>query len=214
MSYDRKALARRWISEYTPNPHPDLGRDGVVCPFMVRALRRNYVTMVTFDATAGEEALMALARRLRDASLRRAKEVGSDRTYLVSMVVPYGLPDPELKAMVGRVHSALKPEFVQMGYMAGDFWPDHETVGLHSDTFRPFSSPIPLLGMRPMVPADLMFFIKHERTPQDRLRYLEYFRRVFEGRLNGHWQEQLDDAVAQAERDAVTADAGGQIGSV
>jgi len=201
----RMALARRWIREHTPNPHPDLGRDGVVCPFMVRTLRRDYVTMRTFDAAEGDEALTAIARTLREAMVRRGEELGSDRTYLVSMVVPYGLSDPAMKAMVGRVHAALKPEFVQSGFMAGDFWPDHETIGLHSDTFRPFSSPIPMLGMRPMVPADLMFFVKHERTLEDRLTYLGYFRRVFEGRLNEYWSERLDCEEAAARRALVTA---------
>lgn len=202
MSDDRLAVVRRWLSEYAPHPHPDLGREGVVCPYMVRALRRDYVTMQTFDAARGDDELMALARRLRDDSLCRAATMGPDRTYLVSMLVPHGRPEPELKAMVARVHAAIKPEFLQRGYMAGDFWPDHQTVGLHSDTFRPFTSPLPILGMRPMVPADLLFFIKHERTPQDRLCCLGYFRQVFEGRLNDYWRAQLERAVGQAQREA------------
>ncbi|MBB5153628.1 DUF6875 domain-containing protein [Saccharopolyspora phatthalungensis] len=202
MSDDRLALARRWVREYTPNPHPDLGRDGVVCPYMVRALRRNYVRMESFDAARDDEELVALARRLLDDSLRRAKTMGPDRTYLVSLIVPHGKPEDELKALVGRAHAVLKPDFVQSGYMAGDFWPDHETVGLHSDTFRPFTSPVPILGMRPIVPADLLFFVKHEPTPQDRLRYLRYFQTLFSGRLNEYWQAELDRELDRAERDA------------
>ncbi|KWX00857.1 hypothetical protein TH66_02750 [Carbonactinospora thermoautotrophica] len=204
MRGDRMAVAWRWLTDYTAQPHPDLGRDGVVCPFMVRALRRGYVTMVEFDATEGDAALIALARKLRGDMERRGEEIGSDQIYLVSLVVPYGLPDPELKAMVGRVHATIKPEWVQRGFMAGDFWPDHETVGLHSDTFRPFASPIPMLGMRPMVPMDLLFFVKHERTAADRLTYLRYFRHVFRGKLNDYWQERLDAAEVEAERELAT----------
>lgn len=205
MSADRVALARKWISEYTPNPHPNLGRDGVVCPFMVRALRRDYVTIRSFNAVEGDYSLIVLARGLRDVMIARSSELGAAWTYLVSMIVPYGLPDPELKAMVARVHAAVKPEFVQRGFMAGDFWPNHETVGLHSDSFRPFASPIPMLGMRPMVPADLMFFVKHEPTPRDRLTQLRYFHKVFAGRLNEYWSRKLDLAEAAAERELATA---------
>ncbi len=195
------AKAQDWVSGYTPRPHPDLGRSGVVCPYMVKALRRDYVHMVEFDATRGDEALMALARELLARMRRRADELGSDRIYLVNMVVPYGLPDDELKAMVERVHTALKPEWVEAGFMVGDFWPDHETIGLHNDDFRPFTSPLPLLGMRHIVPADLVFFVKHEREPGRRKWCLEMFRKNFATQLNEYWTRELEQAEADVERE-------------
>lgn len=201
MSGDRMSQAWDWLSTYPIHPHPELGRDGVVCPYMVKAIRRRYVTMTGFDASEGDQAFMALARKLRDGVLERAEELGSDRLYLVGMAVPYGLPDVELKAMVARVHAALKPEFVELGLMIGDFWPEHETIGLHNDDFRPFTSPIPLLGMRHITPADLPFFVKHEPDPADRLRLLSNFRRLFDGRLNAYWSERLDEAESAAEKE-------------
>lgn len=196
MSGDRLAQADRWLHDYTARPHPDLGRDGVVCPYMVKALRRQYVTMVGYDARRGDEPLLDLARELRSGLLRRAEELGSDRIYLVALAVPQGLPEPELKAMVGRAHAALKPEFVAMGLMVGDFWPEHDTIGLHNDDFRPFTSPLSMLGMRHIVPADLNFFIKHEPTAADRLRQLEHYERNLGPRLNEFWRERLDEALA------------------
>ncbi|MET8767272.1 DUF6875 domain-containing protein [Streptomyces sp. NPDC004658] len=201
MSGELTAKARDWVSGYTPRPHPDLGRSGVVCPYMVKALRRDYVHMVEFDATRGDEALMALARELLADMRRRADELGSDRIYLVNMVVPYGLPDDELKAMVERVHTALKPEWVEAGFMVGDFWPDHETIGLHNDDFRPFTSPLPLLGMRHIVPADLVFFVKHEREPARRKWCLDMFRKNFAAQLNEHWTRELEQAEADVDRE-------------
>src|SRR2546421_10211354 len=76
MSDARMDRARRWVTDYTPRPHPDLGRDGVVCPFMVKALRRDYVTMVAFDARRGEDALGDLARELRPGMEARAAGLG------------------------------------------------------------------------------------------------------------------------------------------
>lgn len=201
MPRDLMTEARNWITEYTPRPHPDLGRSGVVCPYMVKALRRDFVHMVEFDATRGDAALMALARELLARMRRRAEEVGKDRIYLVNMIVPYGLPARETKAMVGRVHAELKPEWVEAGYMLGDFWPDHETIGLHNDDFRPFTSPLPLLGMRHIVPADLFFFVKHERDPERRLWCLRMFRKNFADQLNEYWTGVLQDAEAEVRRE-------------
>jgi hypothetical protein len=201
MSGERLAQADQWLHEYTAQPHPDLGRDGVVCPYMVKALRRKYVTMVDFEAGRGDEALLTLARQLRAGLLARAEEIGSDRIYLVALAVPRGLPEPELKAMVGRAHAALKPEFVAQGLMVGDFWPEHETIGLHNDDFRPFTAPLSMLGMRHIVAADLNFFIKHEPTAQARLEQLEHYERNLGPRLNEYWSERLVEALDQTRRE-------------
>lgn len=198
MASQRLIEAHRWVSEYTPRPHADLGRDGAVCPFMIKTLRRDYLTMVEFDASEGHEALVGLAWKCLDELRERAEGMGADAVHLVSMIVPHGLPGSELKAMVDRAHAELKPDFVRLGFMAGDFWPDHETVGLHSDEFRPFSSPVPLLGMRHIVPADLVFFVKHERRPRELLTYLRHLRRLFGDRLSRDWSQRLDEAEAQA----------------
>jgi hypothetical protein len=187
-----------WLREYTAKPHPDLGRDGVVCPYMVKALRHDHVKLLPFDAKEGDEALVRLALHLRDQMVVRAEEARLDRTYLVYMMVPYGLPDQEMKAMVARVHERLKPDFVRLGYMLGDFWPTHETLGLHSPDFRPFTSPFPLLGIRHMVPADLVFFVTPDLSGEEQITYLGYFREVFEGKLNEHWAARLEDAEREA----------------
>jgi hypothetical protein len=86
--------------------------------------------------------------------------------------------------------------------MVGDFRPDHEMVGLHNDDFRPFASPMPFLAIRPMVPADLPFFIKQEPTPLARLTQLKVYRRVFAGRLGERWANALDSAELKLRRNA------------
>lgn len=195
---ERVAWARQWVGDYTANPHPQLGRDGVVCPYMVKALRQSCITLVDFDSSEGDAALGALAREMRSKMTERARELGADAVYLVNLIVPHGDSETELKAMVGRVHSWLKEEFVSLGFMLGDFWPEHETLGLHSEEFRPFTSPLPILGMRHMVPADLVFFITPDLTPQQQLAFLGDYRKVFEGRLNRYWSARLEESEAAA----------------
>lgn len=198
---ERITQARDWVSNFASHPHPELGRDGVVCPYMVKALRRKYITLREFDASAGNDAALgAAARQLRGTMVEHAAAVGPDHIYLVYLIVPYGRPEADLKAMVARVHRWLKPEFVERGLMLGDFWPQHETPGLHSQTFRPFASPLPMLGMRHIVPADLVFFITPDLAPEEQLSYLGHFHRAFEGRLNEYWQGRLDESEAAARR--------------
>lgn len=202
---EKMELARKWITAFTTNRHPDLGRDGVVCPYTTRALRRGYLTFHAFDARTGDDAMVAFVRRLRDDIAGRSGPLGPDGVYLVRIAVPYGLPEPELKAMVGRVHARTRAEFVEGGYMAGDFWPDHVAGGLHNPAFRPFASPLPLFGVRHMVIADLAFFSLPDVPPNVRLDYLARYRHVFGGGLNAYWGQRLAEAEARAKQDQVAA---------
>ena len=195
---EHAAVAREWVGAFTSNPHPDLGREGVVCPYMVKALRQDYLTVVEFDSRAGDAALAARLRELRAGMIERATELGVDHIYLINLIVPFGDTEAALKALVGRVHAQLKEEFVGQGFMAGDFWPEHLTAGLHGPAFRPFRSPMPMLGVRYMIPADLVFFITPDLTPHQQLTYLGYYAKVFAGRLNRHWARRLEESLEAA----------------
>lgn len=194
----RVELARRWLGDFPVHPHPDLGRAGPVCPYMGRARDLGRLELFGFDATAGDEVLVARARMLREDLERRSAASATDRTYLVYFLVPYGLPEPDLKAMVERVHARLRPEFVRRGLLAGDFWPDHHSRGLHSRSFRPFASPLPILGMRNMVPGDLAFFAGPDVPPPEQLTYLGFYRQHFAGNLPDYWRQRLDEAECAA----------------
>jgi hypothetical protein len=49
-----------------------------------------------------------------------------------------------------------------------------------------------------MVPADLVFFITPDLTPQQQLSFLGYYRKIFEGRLNRYWSARLEASEATA----------------
>jgi hypothetical protein len=200
----RVAEIQRWIRDFTTNPHPDLGREGVVCPYMVRALGNAHVTLLAFDADRGDDALAAQAHEFRSLIRQRAAALGAEGTFQVRFAVPYGLPEPELKAMVARVHARLRREFVASGFMVGDFWPEHDTPGLHSPTFRPFASPMPMLGVRQVVPADLVFFITPDIPADVQREYLEVYGNHFAGRLNEYWSKRLAAALAAVDPAAST----------
>lgn len=193
----RLELTWRWLHDFPVNPHPDLGRTGPVCPYMGRALEYQLVDLMPFDARQGVDAFEARARVLQD-EFEAATKGSEHPIYLVSFLVPYGLPDAELRTVVEQVHNRVRPDFVQRGMMAGDFWPHHESHGLHSRAFRPFASPLPIFAIRNMIPGDLPFFSGSHTPPQERLEYLGYYRKVFDGRLPEYWSDRLDHAEDQA----------------
>ncbi len=71
------------------------------------------------------------------------------------------------------VQAKLKNDFVARGLMLGQFHPHCDEPGLWNDDFRPLRSPVPLLGIRHMVPTDFPFW-KNDKTLF--ARYLERFR--------------------------------------
>lgn len=199
---ERLALTRQWLSDYPVNPHPDLGRTGPVCPYMGRAWDLRRVELFPVDVSSGDDCLIKQAYHYRDELEQRSRVDETDRTYLVYFLVPYGLSEETIKPMVQRVHSLLRAEFVSRGLLAGDFWPDHETPGLHSTTFRPFECPLSTFAIRNMIPSDLEFFAAPSTPPEERLLYLELYRQHFEGNLPTYWAGRLSKAVREA-REAI-----------
>lgn len=198
----RVAMVDRWVREFTTGPHPDLGRPGVVCPYMVRSIARSRLTLLPFDAgdpETADEALVARAHDFRARARRRAAGFAAAGTpgesaHLVYIAVPHGRPEHELRGLVERVHARLRHEFVASGFMVGDFWPDHATVGLHGPAFRPFASPVPVFALRHMVAADLPFFAVPEIPVEIRQEFLDLYSAHFAGRLTDHWARRLADA--------------------
>ncbi|WP_405692022.1 DUF6875 domain-containing protein [Streptomyces sp. NBC_00057] len=196
----RIAMARKWMDEFLVHPHPELGREGDVCPFMSRSLSEGHAKLLPFDAREGLTALLALIGELRSELERRGESAGNRRAYLTSVIVPHGLPDDEIVALIARAHGELKGDFVERGLMLGEFWPRHDVAGLHNEAFRPLDSPLPLLAMRHMMLTDLAFLSGDHVDPEAQLTYLKHFRRLFGDTLTGSWPSRLESAEEAARR--------------
>lgn len=195
---NRLRIVIQWIDDFVARPHADLGRVGDVCPYMERAMRRDYADFRAFDGRDGDNALLALVREVRETLLERADKLEGDPAYLTTVIISHGLPDAELADMLGRVHEVLKPEFVERGLMLGEFWPNHVGPGLHNDQFRPLASPLPLLAVRHMVLTDLYFLTLPNVVPEQQLEFLEHYSRIFDGQMSERWRTKLLTAEADA----------------
>jgi hypothetical protein len=195
----RMTMAKRWIEEFLTRHDPELGREGVVCPFVSRSLRRGLLRIESFDAADGDEALRDRVLGLRDMLLERSASAGDDRMYLASVVVPYGRPDRVITRQIEGVQSALKAEFVNHGMMIGEFWPDHAMPGLHNQSFRPLASPVPMLAMRHMVVTDLLFLSGPHVPPVTQVSLLADYERNLRLGLTGRWLSRYHEAMAAAQ---------------
>jgi hypothetical protein len=98
--------------------------------------------------------------------------------------------------------------------MIGDFLPGHEGPGLHNPSFRPLDSPWPLLGIRTMVEADILFLGSPDIPPADRRAFTDAWQGFFAGRASRRFAsayERCRDELDRAEPQAPSRDPkGGQ----
>jgi len=205
--HHRLAAAVRWIEEFLTGHHPDLGRDGAVCPYTATSLRRGLMRVVSYDASAGDSAFLDVVRRLLDELRGAASLLGDEAIYSASVVVPFGVADPVILGQIERVQVALKPECVSQGVMIGEFWPGHAMPGLHNRAFRPLATPVPMLAMRHMVLSDLSFLAAPHIGPLQQISYLASYERAMGARLIGRWRTRWAEALSSAHAAARRAQA-------
>lgn len=151
----RDEVLRQWIETFLTNSHPELGRDGPVCPFAGPALRKELVLVVWIDDAdpAEDELVTDLMEFAAEFDTLPPTEGPSAllRTAIVAFAatVDHGLID--------RVQQRLKPAFVRSGLMIGQFYPGCAEPGQWNPDFRPLDCPVPLLAVRSMVSSDFTF---------------------------------------------------------
>jgi hypothetical protein len=147
-----------WLNDYIGKPHPELGRNGDICPFVRTALRKQRMSFVVADhITQADRAeirslLMFEAWRL----LQHLDE--NDR---FSELVTTNILFPELKgeaeSILHDVHSGTKSSLMRRGVMIAAFFPSYDKPAIYNDNFKLYKSPFPVLVVRPMALHDIMF---------------------------------------------------------
>ena len=148
-----------WEWSFLTQPHPELGRSGPVCPFARPALTRGTIFYtVCPGADLDADAVESVARSYRDWFLELEPVSGREAQYKsINMIFP-DLPASALGPVIEGVQERLKLLYAREGIMIGEFHPGPPNKGgLWNDDWRPLRSPLPLLGIRHMVPTDLPF---------------------------------------------------------
>ena len=153
-----------WINSFVARPHKDLGRSGVVCPFVPGALERR--TLWLAPERIGNRSDQDVAR-LMEGYKRRLLDTqpvdGDDASYKVIVVVFTDLPADRAKDLFGNVLQQLAvPSYVESGILFGPFYEGNEGTAIYNSSFRPFQSPVPFLFVRHGVVGDWKFYLDNE----------------------------------------------------
>lgn len=144
-----------WARDYLCCPHADLGRSGPVCPFVSGALQKQLLHGVVYaqhDLDVQAIKVIMLEEMERFIALRPT--AGNEAQFKALLVLfPNTAPES-----IEAAQEQLAQHFVPNGLMAGEFHAGPPGKrGLWNDAFRPFYSPVPLLGIRHMVATDVLF---------------------------------------------------------
>ncbi|MDM9385423.1 hypothetical protein QUB80_32740 [Chlorogloeopsis sp. ULAP01] len=172
-----------WVKTFLAKPHPDLGRPGVVCPFVPHSLKSNSIRLAVIRAkNLQPQQVEDIVKNYRDTFLEiepQDREAGINKAFLLIF------PDLDLDdaaTLIDSIQQKLKPFFVEEGLMIGEFHKHTETRGLHNQDFYPLRSPVPLIAIRFMVEADLPFLMNANNLHL-RIKYLEAYLQRFEKKM-------------------------------
>jgi hypothetical protein len=173
-----------WARGYLCAPHPELGRPGLVCPFVPRSLDSGLFFMaVRRGGTQDAEEIQATVLEHRDWFLELEPREGRDAQYKALLILFPDLAPADLPRLIDAPQERLKPAFVAEGLMVGQFHAlPPANAGLWNPDFRPLRSPIPMLVIRHMVPSDLPFLT--EQRP-----LVESYLARFKDRLSARQQD-------------------------
>jgi hypothetical protein len=164
-----------WARNFLTKPHPELGRAGLVCPFVPRSLKLNAIQFkVIRTQNLKQQQIEEIVTSYRDIFLNLEPREGEAALNKAILLIFPDLIEDNCK-LVDKIQQKLKPVFVEAGLMLGEFHKYNDSPGLHNQNFRPLRSPIPILAIRFMVEADLPFLQRLDDEPHLRVRYLEAY---------------------------------------
>lgn len=150
-------LLRTWASEYLTAPHPDLGRDGPVCPFVRPSISKQlFGAAFVHGSEVDVPALGTIVADQFDIYIALSHSDDTDRSLKTLVTV---LPDLTDFTVIDTVHADCKSQFVDHGCMLGQFYPGCPQPGLWNHDFHPLDAPLPMLVARNMMTTDFPFLI-------------------------------------------------------
>jgi len=190
-----------WVRGYLAQPHPQLGRQGAVCPFVPVSLQMDSIWLAEInDPAPSFESVKAVVTEYRERFVEMEPTTGSEsmqKAILIVFPLLHG-SGPGGAGLVDAVQFALKRHFVQLGLMLGEFHATNASPGLRNKEFLPLRSPVPLLAIRNMVESDLPFLVGDAYASRDRATFLRSYLSRMKGQLKpGKFEQVLDRLIAE-----------------
>jgi hypothetical protein len=159
---------REWATSYLAAPHPELGREGPVCPFTTASINKEifWVGCVNRTDLTAEDIEVTVGGMVT--GFRGLPPTAEPDALLKTILILF--PTVTDYGLIDQAQRRLKEESVSQGLMIGQFYPGCEEPGIRNPGFRPLQSPIALLAIRNMVSSDFPFLATKTRWVEDYLR--------------------------------------------
>jgi len=198
-----------WTRSFLGKPHPDLGRKGAVCPFILPSIASDNIWLVEFTEDLNFEKICRMIRYYGELFLR-TEPVAMPKAINKAFVIVLSSIKEEDTELVDQVQLNLKEHFINQGLMLGEFHSSNDTSGLRNESFRPLRSPIPMLAIRHMTETDLPFLIGKHYSPIQRknfsFAYLKHVRKNVSSQRFEQAMRVMLDAEAQITRTITTSE--------
>jgi hypothetical protein len=182
-NYQTFTLIFNWAEIFLCQPHPQLGREGAVCPYTRTSLNKHY-----FHLAIHQEQEVSLATAKQQLLLYRnwfltlePIQPKSDAQYKAILLLFPQLANDHASQIIDTLQRELKPSFVEAGLMIGQFHAQCNEPGLWNEHFYPLRAPLPLLAIRHMVPTDFPF-LRHNSA------FLASYLRICGKQIPPKWQ--------------------------
>lgn len=164
---DREALraVADWTRRFVVQPHKDLGRAGPVCPFTPVAIQHKALWLAP-ERSAGRSTpeVIQLIDGYKRLLLANPPRDGDGADHKSIVVVFTDLPAAGAKNFFDGVLRQIGiPFYADDGLVMGPFYEGNDGTAIYNASFRPFTSPVPLLLMRLAVVSDWKFFLNDEK---------------------------------------------------
>jgi hypothetical protein len=185
----------QWVQSYVLEPHIELGRSGVVCPFVSTSLLRRRLFISLDERAVADEKEMCeiLSSYLR---IYKSLQPTVDDEFKALIVAFPALDPASSESLITGVHRTMKPDIVSDGLMLGEFYPKSESPGVHNPKFYPLRSPMPLFVIRQMVETDWLFLNRESDPPLLRIQFISSYLRALGDRLPAAYAEKAQIALA------------------
>jgi hypothetical protein len=154
---DSETVFWQWVDEYVCRPHPEIGREGPVCPFVPKLVESGEMRVEVDESLDGTDPAAMEARMRAAVSAFEAIPLQPWEKALVVLFPNVAGPDV---AVVDQVQAALKPECVPKGLMVGQFHPLSTEPGARNPAFPANRAPLAAIALRYMSHHDIVFLDK------------------------------------------------------
>ena len=168
--FDSIKTIGEWAQHYLCDPHPNLGREGVVCPFVKLTIQKKQMWLNVLSPDEVDKATLTTTLRNYKNWLLDLEPIDSSSKVML-LVMPFFKPEVHFNYVIDALQE-LDAELVDQFVSIGTFFPNNAAPGMRNPEFRQFYSPIPLFVIRSTTVHDFPFIM---RRTNKQARLNQYF---------------------------------------